>query len=140
MPARASLTHYFGGFALRPTPRQVRQYMCGDCGHMALALAESLPGSRLWKLGVGHFAVEASDGSFWDVRGRMTQEQAWEGLPGGEMTPIDRDGIIAELNSGAYRCDRFVPHRVRQARRLLARWLPAQEPVARTRGPRTPGR
>ena len=137
MPLASSLTHYFGGFASRPSFKEVRKYMSGECGHLALALSSVMPGSRLWKMGVGHFAVESADGSFWDVRGRMTREQAWEGLSGDKMEPLDRDALIAQLDTGIYGDGRYVPHREAQARRLLRQWLPPELQAPSRR--RTPG-
>lgn len=127
---------YFGGFSTIPDQRDTTRYMRGDCGHMALALERLIPGSIIWKVGVGHFAVEDPQGYFWDIRGKMTMEQLWSGLSGDSMSPASREQVIEELNSGVYRAPRFIPYRETQARRLLAELL--AESIPQPSKPRTP--
>ena len=117
---------YFGGFTQPPPRAEIQRYMRGDCGYMAMALARLLPDSQLWQVGVGHFAVEDRQGQFWDIRGQMTLDQAWSGLAGPTMTPMTRDQVIAELDTGIYGNAYFTPSRETKARKLARALLPPQ--------------
>lgn len=119
---------YFGGFSLAPTIKDTQRYMRGECAYMALALQSLLPGSQLWELGGAHLAVEDATGDFWDVRGRMTLAQAWNGIAGTCMEPLTREAVIAQVDSGIYRCGLYTPKKERAARSFLRGRLPQPEP------------
>lgn len=149
LPPRA----YFGGFTQPPPRAEIQRYMRGDCGYMALALAKLMPGSQLWQMGNGHFAVEDGQGQFWDIRGQMTLDQAWSGLAGPTMTPMTREQVIAEIDTGIYGNAYFTPSRETKARKLVRLLLPpeamakpgdalpetsrpAREPTAQSKSPK----
>lgn len=117
---------YFGGFTEHPLRSETQRYMRGDCGYMALAMGKLMPGAQLWKVGIGHFAAEDHQGRFWDIRGQMTLDQAWSGLSGLAMTPVSRDQVIAELNTGLYGDAYYTPSREAKARKLARLLLPPQ--------------
>lgn len=115
---------YFGGFTSHPGLKETRKYMRGDCGHMALALHSLMPGSRIWSVGSGHFATEGADGYFWDIRGRMSMAQLWSGLSGPRMTPISREDLIKQLDSGVYKSGFYSESQERAAARLIKTLCP----------------
>lgn len=130
---------YFGGMAQPPSRAVALRYLQGDCGHLALAFHALMPGSQLWEVGVGHFAVEDTQGQFWDVRGCMNLAQVWNGMSGPRMTPMTRDEVIGALNTGVYGDGRFIPSRETAARRLIRDHVPhLDEPMRRVRRRRTP--
>ena len=119
---------YFGGFLAPPLPKQTNLYMRGECGHLALAAQKQWPGSQIWRVGLGHFAVELPDGAFLDIRGKMSLEQVWSGLAGPEMIPLEREQVIAELNTGVYRSGFYSEQAEKAAGALLRRLLPTPSP------------
>lgn len=129
----SSLTSYFGGFRVRPFMADTRAYMRGECGHLALAVHQQWPGSQIWNLGGSHFTVELPDGAFVDIRGKMTLEQAWNGLLGAQMTPLSREEVISELDTGVYRSGFYSASAEQRAATLMRKLLPPPAPRRRLR-------
>lgn len=115
---------YFGGFTRWPLLKETRKYMRGDCGHMALALHSLMPSSQIWSVGDGHFATEGADGYFWDIRGCMSMAQLWSGLSGAHMTPVSREDLIKQLNSGVYKGGLYSRNQERKATKLIKELCP----------------
>ncbi len=134
LPSSMAPRAYFGGFQQPPLPKQTNLYMRGECGHLALAAHKQWPGSQIWRVGLGHFAVELPDGMFVDIRGKMTVEQVWSGLAGPEMIPLSREQVVAELDTGVYRSGFYSERAERSAGALLRQLLPP--PPAPRRSPR----
>ncbi len=135
-PMVGDMRPYFGGFGQVPMHSVTQKYMRGDCGYFALALHQKMPGSQLWELGGHHFVVEDPNGSFWDVRGQLTVEQAWFGVRGQTMRPLSRKELITELDTGVFGDARFTPSREARARAdLQALWCLSTAPQAIQRRP-----
>lgn len=135
-PAQAPVspvTSYFGGFQNKPSPDHTRTYMRGECGHLALAVHQQWPDSQIWSLGGSHFAVELPDGVFVDIRGKMTFEQVWNGLQGEKMTPLSRNEVISELDTGVYRSGFYSASAERKAATVIRQLLPPPAPRRRLR-------
>jgi hypothetical protein len=128
---------YFGGFVQMPTRALTQRYLRGDCGYLALAFHAQMPNSQIWLLGGQHFAVEDSEGRFWDIRGCMTLAQVWNHIGGEAMVPLDRAAVMTELDRGIYGDARFTPSREKQARAVIRAWVPAVPDLGRR--PRRPG-
>lgn len=117
---------YAGGFRRPPVRSELQRYMRGECAYLALALASAIRPSEVVLLAQAHFAVRDHAGQFWDIRGRLTPEQVWDGLPPAsrDLRVLTREQVMEELATGLYSDGPHVPHRERLARRLVADLAP----------------
>lgn len=135
---------YAGGFRRHPTTKETHRYMMGECAYFALAMARSIEGSQMVLLNGAHFAVRDPAGHFWDIRGRLSESQVWDGVLGAaqghQIRLFTREQVIAELATGIYSDGPYLAHRERQARRLVADLAPtAGDPLPERSGSRPRG-
>lgn len=118
-------TRFFGGFGAMPDHATTSKYMRGWCPYFALA-AHDLYDFEIVSV-YAHFAVKLPDGRFMDMRGIMTQDQFLDGLGGNEIYPMSRDELIAEIETGHYKCGYFYEPELAKAKRLIKKLKPRLE-------------
>ena len=123
--------HYFGGFSDWPDRKDTMRYMMGECGYAALAL-QSMTGWPIFSIGGAHYAVRDPEGMFWDIRGRMTEDQVRNGVGSGAVgnaiseEPATRDEILQEMAAGLNSDGPFVNYRFRKAKALFQLLVPEE--------------
>lgn len=102
---------YFGGFTHPPTRTVAIKYLTGWCPYFALAVHDLYGGQIVFAYGQ-HFGVQFGD-KFVDSRG-ITASDQWS-----DITPISREEVMQEIESGRYKCGYYEERELTKAKRLV---------------------
>lgn len=101
---------YFGGFKNPPTRSVAVKYLTGWCPYFAMAVYDLYGGQIIFN--GQHFGVQFGE-KFVDSRG-ITAADEWPNI-----TPITRDEMVEEIESGHYKCGYYEERELAKAKRLV---------------------
>lgn len=107
---------YFGGFRRPPTREETNKYMGGWCPYFALALHD-LYGFEL--VAVGEHVLARNGDDYYDVRGKMTEEQAKTDLGDSAVRQSSKDELMQQMEEGTFSCGFFAQSTLNTATRLV---------------------